>query len=117
MGIHTQTSAKNLASGTLSRKNGPEHGVGVSLKPSCLAGLGLESDWGADLMVCAPIGSVQAESVDAPTQEIFSTCSKLSSTGVSLPKMETSTVSFCVAGSTSETTAGIVAKGPSVTVT
>lgn len=47
----------------------------------------------------------------------FSTWSKPSSTGVSRPKMDTSTVSFCVVGSTSEITAGIVVNGPSVTVT
>lgn len=51
------------------------------------------------------------------TYASFSTCSKPSSTGVSRPKIETSTVSFCVVGSTSETTADIVANGPSVTVT
>lgn len=37
--------------------------------------------------------------------------------GVSRPKIDTSTVSFCVAGSTSETTADIDVNGPSVTVT
>ena len=47
----------------------------------------------------------------------FSTWLKPSSTGVSRPKMDTSTVSFCVVGSTSETTAAIVVNGPSVTVT
>lgn len=50
-------------------------------------------------------------------QTSFSTCSKPSSTGVSRPKIDTSTVSFCVDGSTSDTTADIVANGPSVTVT
>lgn len=48
---------------------------------------------------------------------IFSTWLKPSSTGVSRPKMLTSTLSFCVSGLTSDTTAGIVAKGPSITVT
>ena len=46
-----------------------------------------------------------------------STWLKPSSTGVSRPKMDTSTVSFCVDGSTSETTAAMVVNGPSVTVT
>ena len=50
-------------------------------------------------------------------QANFSTWLKPSSTGVSRPKMDTSTVSFCVDGSTSETTAAMVVNGPSVTVT
>ena len=50
-------------------------------------------------------------------QDSFSTWLKPNSTGVSRPKMDTSTVSFWVVGSTSETTAAMVVNGPSVTVT
>lgn len=40
-----------------------------------------------------------------------------SSTGVSLPKIDTSTLSFWVSGLISLTVAGSVANGPSMTVT
>ena len=42
---------------------------------------------------------------------------KFSSTGVSRPKMETSTLSFCASALTSLMVAGRVANGPSMTVT
>ena len=49
--------------------------------------------------------------------QILATWLNDSSTGVSRPKMETSTLSFCDSGVISEIVAGSVSKGPSVTVT
>src|SRR5690606_1863287 len=49
--------------------------------------------------------------------QILATCENDSSTGVSRPKIETSTLSFCCSGLISEIVAGRVSKGPSVTVT
>src|SRR5579875_271968 len=52
-----------------------------------------------------------------PPDQIFETWSNESSTGVSRPKIDTSTLSFWVTGLTSFTVAGSVANGPSITVT
>src|SRR5262250_468401 len=49
--------------------------------------------------------------------QILETWSKESSTGVSRPKIDTSTLSFWVSGLISFTVAGSVANGPSITVT
>jgi hypothetical protein len=49
--------------------------------------------------------------------QILATWPKDSSTGVSRPKMETSTLSFWLSALISEIVAGRVSKGPSVTVT
>src|SRR5260370_25589361 len=51
------------------------------------------------------------------TGQIFETWLNESSTGVSRPKMETRTLSFCCSALISLTVAGSVAKGPSMTVT
>src|SRR5699024_3921178 len=59
----------------------------------------------------------RARRAGSARQSIFSTCVKPNSTGVSRPKSETSTLSFCAAESTSEILAGSVANGPSMTVT
>src|SRR5699024_6175288 len=59
----------------------------------------------------------RARRAGSARQSIFSTCVKPNSTGVSRPKIETSTLSFCAAASTSEILAGSVANGPSMTVT
>src|SRR5690606_39640378 len=52
-----------------------------------------------------------------PSAQILATCENDSSTGVSRPKIDTSTLSFCCSGLISEIVAGRVSKGPSVTVT
>src|SRR6478672_4970962 len=52
-----------------------------------------------------------------PLAQILATWLNESSTGVSRPKMETSTLSFWVSGLISEIVAGRVSKGPSMTVT
>src|SRR4051812_50038425 len=49
--------------------------------------------------------------------QIFATWLNDSSTGVSRPKIETSTLSFWASGLISEIVAGRVSKGPSMTVT
>ncbi len=51
------------------------------------------------------------------TYQILATWVKDSSTGVSRPKIDTSTLSFWVSGLISLTVAGSVANGPSITVT
>src|SRR4029450_8985685 len=51
-----------------------------------------------------------------PCAQILATWAKDSSTGVSRPKIETSTLSFCVSGLISEIVAGRVSNGPSITV-
>src|SRR6202012_4338998 len=51
------------------------------------------------------------------SDQILATWSKESSTGVSRPKIDTSTLSFWVSALISFTVAGSVANGPSITVT
>src|SRR5690606_5992963 len=61
--------------------------------------------------------SRQAASRTFHCSQIFETWLNDSSTGVSRPKIETSTLSFCDSGLISLTEAGSVANGPSMTVT
>src|SRR5436190_497234 len=65
-------------------------------------------------MFCDPYLGVRGAMRDG---QILVTWSKESSTGVSRPKIDTRTLSFCVSGLISLTVAGSVANGPSMTVT
>src|SRR5450756_1405302 len=91
----------------------------------CGAGVDLELDQGGDLLLGRHVGSLPVTAYGCGSQaapamtsaQILATWLNDSSTGVSRPKIETSTFSFCPSALISEIVAGSVSNGPSVTVT
>src|SRR5205814_1413779 len=85
----------------------------------CLPGLGGYPAGGARAHTEAPAGGPDGSAYSMPKTglQIFATWLKFSSTGVSRPKIETSTLSFCWSALISLIVAGSEAKAPSVTVT
>src|SRR5665647_2280390 len=88
-------------------------------------GVDLELDQGGDLLLGRHVGSLPLTAYGCGSQaapamtsaQILATWLNDSSTGVSRPKIETSTFSFCPSALISEIVAGSVSNGPSVTVT
>src|SRR5215213_8704171 len=90
-------------------------------------GLDLQLDEAGDLLllgghrgslgVVRGLGGRSRAATEGVAAQILATWLNDSSTGVSRPKMDTSTLSFCASGLISEIVAGRVSKGPSMTVT